>query len=247
MNFQFKSVVYCIAFAFTFASCQRTIAFPAHGNQNFCLLANMLGWNWCPCSVSIVLSKIVSFTWKSEQQESIPIGCVPPTLVTTTRCQYCSGGRYDILIPPGMPTPLVYLPSVIPTLWIPTPWIPSPEGTWDQRYLTPPPPRDLGPEIHLPRKGPGTRDTPRTDIHLWKHYLPATSFAGGKNNRYSCEDGVRIVKANYKFALLGLRSWKGSFTFTLKLIPVTSVQSQIHTNMKAYSYCAKVIANVIAF
>ena len=92
----------------------------------------------------------MSFTWKSEQQESIPIGCVPPTLVATTRCQYCSWGRYDIFIPPGMPTYLVYLPPVIPTLWVPTPldtYPPQkgpgtrdtypPEGTWDQRYIFP--------------------------------------------------------------------------------------------------------------
>ena len=47
-------------------------------------------------------------------------------------------------------------------------WIyPSiPEGTWCRRY--PPPRKDMGPEIPTPLW---------TDRHLWKHYLPATSFA----------------------------------------------------------------------
>ena len=48
-----------------------------------------------------------------------------------------------------------------------------PEGTWYERY--PPIPRkDMGPEIPTPNP----RGQPDT---CEKHYLPATSFAGGKN------------------------------------------------------------------
>ena len=60
-----------------------------------------------PCSL---------FEGTERQQGSIPVKCVPPALVATTRCKYL-GGRY-----------LVYLP----------PWVyPLPEWTWDQRYLPP--------------------------------------------------------------------------------------------------------------
>ena len=50
------------------------------------------------------------------------------------------------------------------------PWIPYRPDT----LLSTPP------HFPSPRKGPGTKDTlipPWTDRHLWKHYLPATSFA----------------------------------------------------------------------
>ena len=48
---------------------------------------------------------------------------------------------------------------------------PKEHGTTD----TLPPRKDTGPKT---RKGSGTRDN---DIRLWKHYLPATSLAGGKS------------------------------------------------------------------
>ena len=67
-------------------------------------------------------------------QESIPVGCVLPTLVATTRCQYLSPGY----IPPlGIPTP--------------SPMSTPQEETWYQRYLPQRPPS--------PQKGPGTKDT----------------------------------------------------------------------------------------
>ena len=103
-----------------------------------------------------------------------------------------------------------------------------PEGTWDQRYISP------------------GRDLEQTDI-CENITFPQRRWRAVKITDAVVRMGVRFVKANYEFALLGLRSWNGSFTFTLKLIPVTSIQSQIHANMKAYSYCVEVIANVIAF
>ena len=95
-----------------------------------------------------MLSKNVSFTWKSEQQESIPIGCVPPTLVATTRCQYWGGGRYVIYLSllacrhpwytfPRLYLPFGYLPPGYPPQKGPgTRDTYPPEGTWDQRYIS---------------------------------------------------------------------------------------------------------------
>ena len=59
-----------------------------------------------------------------------------------------------------------YLLGYLPPRYLPSEYLPL-EGTW---YLS-------------LQKGPGTRDTyhaPRTDRHLWKHYLPATTDASGK-------------------------------------------------------------------
>ena len=61
--------------------------------------------------------------------------------------------------------------------WMKFKWV-SPPWTYPPlTYL--PPDRKLVPEIPTPWKGYGTRDM-WTDRHMWKHYLPATSFAGGK-------------------------------------------------------------------
>ena len=61
--------------------------------------------------------------------------------------------------------------------WMKFKWV-SPPWTYPPlTYL--PPDRELVPEIPTSWKGYGTRDM-WTDRHLWKHYLPATSFAGGK-------------------------------------------------------------------
>ena len=67
------------------------------------------------------------------EQESIPIGCVPPALMAITICQDCGGGAGI----PDILTPLVY----------PLPGIPTP-----RRDLVPeiPPSRDLGPSIPTP-------------------------------------------------------------------------------------------------
>ena len=71
-------------------------------------------------------------TTHSLQQESIPVGCVPPVRATqATRCQHQKGSG-------------VYGP-----------------GGWGY---------GLNPPL------PGQNDT-----RLWKHYLPATSLAGGNN------------------------------------------------------------------
>ena len=70
-------------------------------------------------------------------------------------------------VPPEIPTFLRY---TLTPLDIPT----SLEGTWDQRY--PPTPRkDMGQGILTP--SPVNR---MTDTRLRKHYLPATTVAGGK-------------------------------------------------------------------
>ena len=95
-------------------------------------------------------------------QESIPVGCVPTAEVASTM----GGGS-----------------RVYPALGYPTPCFPdySPGYPADPRYIT------------TPKKGHETKDslphernwyqgypTPNVDRHLWKHYLPATSFAVGK-------------------------------------------------------------------
>ena len=52
-------------------------------------------------------------------KQSIPVGCIPSTLVATTRCQYWG---YLVYLPPGIPNP-------------PSPPSPLPERTWNQRLL----------------------------------------------------------------------------------------------------------------
>ena len=69
------------------------------------------------------------------QQESIPVGCVPPAFVVTGIWGY----------PEGRVSKGVGYPGVGYT---------PPEGTWDQRY--PLPRKDMGPRT---RKEPGTSDT----------------------------------------------------------------------------------------
>ena len=46
------------------------------------------------------------------QQECIPVGCVPPTLVATTRCQYQGVYRLRRGVPSGGPTFQGCVPSV---------------------------------------------------------------------------------------------------------------------------------------
>ena len=87
--------------------------------------------------------------------------------------------------------------------------IPAPSG------ITIPPGRDLGPGIPTSQKGPRTRHTPsphkdlergtehtqptggHNDRHLWKHYFPGTSLAGGKNARMRCYER-NLTNVNYR-------------------------------------------------
>ena len=85
---------------------------------------------------------------------------------------YGGGGGVNAHLP-DIPTPWTYPPP----LDIPTPkghgardkW----ERTWDQRY---PPSRKNG--LKIPTPIPLS-----TDRHLWKHYLPASSLAGGNKQK----------------------------------------------------------------
>ena len=85
-------------------------------------------------------------------QESIPVGCLP-TVSVVSPCTHSQ----------------MYLP------WGPMSrggWTyPPREGTWYQRY----PPL----ERKWDQRYPHSRE--QIDRHLWKHYLPATSLAGGNN------------------------------------------------------------------
>ena len=93
-----------------------------------------------------------------------------------------------ISLPPDIPTPDISIPQTyrpdIPTPDIPTPGHPHPLDI-PTPWTYPPPRRDLVLEIATPLKGHSTGDTHSTPLwaerHLWKHYLPATSFAGGKD------------------------------------------------------------------
>ena len=96
------------------------------------------------------------FVRKQWIQESIPVGCVPPASVTTTRCQqwgctFRGEGKY--------------LPGGVPLHGVPF------DGGVPSRYTHP----------HTPRKGPGIRHT-----SLWTEWdtpvktLPSLNFVGGR-------------------------------------------------------------------
>ena len=101
--------------------------------------------------------------WNLLLQECIPVGCVPPTSVVTTRCS--TGGDYT---PHWTYTPLdISIPLIYPAIWTYAPLhIPSPRHT------------------HSHRKGTGTRNThsPLNRPMPVKNYLPPTSLAGSKKN-----------------------------------------------------------------
>ena len=62
------------------------------------------------------------------------------------------------------------------------PEVPSPQkeyGTRDTLPLW----RSMAPEIPYPTPPPPTTGE-QIDRHLWKHYLPATTVAGGKNQQF---------------------------------------------------------------
>ena len=90
------------------------------------LREGQLNWSspWkCPSFVISISLKI------------IPVGCVPSLL------RFWEGGG-RVYHTPRYLTPLDTL----------TPGYPPPERTWDQRYPTPPPTRNMEPEIHYPRE-----------------------------------------------------------------------------------------------
>ena len=143
-----------------------------------------------------------------EVQDSISVGCVPPTcrpyLVVTQvpvtrlwwvltlllRSHVLGGGR-------------------LPSLDIPTPWIypPLAHNIPPRRGLIPDIPtsrKDMGPQIPAP--------TLWTDRHLWKHYLPATSFAGVKIKIVSrvCSR-LRIYCQEYIVILPGIKGGSRMF------------------------------------
>ena len=69
------------------------------------------------------------------EQDSIPVGCVPPVAVAST-----PGGRVSYPQTTYPWIPLDNLPPWIPYPWVPySPWVPYPqliyplEGTWDLR------------------------------------------------------------------------------------------------------------------
>ena len=73
--------------------------------------------------------------------------------------------------------------------WVPSPW------TYSRGHTHPN--SQKGPlTSDTPQKGHGTRDThplpcEQIDKHLWKHYLPATTVAGGNYSLLSKYLGIR--------------------------------------------------------
>ena len=95
---------------------------------------------------------------KLTRKESIPVGCVLPASVATTRCRYQGGGyphTHPQTYPHPMDIPISPRRDLGPGIPIPgrdlVPEIP-PERTWDQGY--PPPGRDLVPKITSPHPPP---------------------------------------------------------------------------------------------
>ena len=129
-----------------------------------------------------------------------------PILVAATRCPYHGGGgRYtypwDTYPSLGYLRPLGYLP----------PWIPTPP------YLPPgylPPRIDMGPEIAIPQKGPGTRDTyvspppPWTDTRL----LPSRNYCCG---RLKINFQANNLKENLNVVIMPLTRRNGCRTISL--------------------------------
>ena len=107
------------------------------------------------------------------KQESIPVRCVPPTLVATTRCQF---------LPLGIATPNTYLPLGIatPNTYLTQVYLP-PGYTYLPGHLPPGIPTPSRIPTSHPKKGHGTRDTPQKTRHTPMKTLPSpTSLAGGK-------------------------------------------------------------------
>ena len=124
-----------------------------------------------------------------QKQESIPVGCVPPSFVVRGR------GVGRVYPQRGLGPEISYLPQkehgtrdTLPpesTLHISTYFQ---EGTWEVGYT---PRRNMEPEIPYPHrkymgpgtmKGPDTRDTlsPLPWIHTLVKALPSRNFAGGR-------------------------------------------------------------------
>ena len=65
--------------------------------------------------------------WTFKQQESIPVGCLPPALVATTRCQHCwgvpfrRGCTFQFTFKGGVPS-RVYLLGGVPSLDVTSSW-----------------------------------------------------------------------------------------------------------------------------
>ena len=84
--------------------------------------------------IALMIQNLLNNDKISELQESIPVGCVLPAFMTTTRCQY-QWGRY--LCRPLeyiYPSAWIYLPPVYLASGYTYPY-PIQERTWDQRYL----------------------------------------------------------------------------------------------------------------
>ena len=91
-----------------------------------------------------------------QEQECIPVGCIVPTSVAITRCQY-QRVEYPFPIPGPMSGVSTDTPPTYPL-----------------------PRRDLGPAMPTPWKGLGTKNTPIMNRHTSvKTYVPATSLVGG--------------------------------------------------------------------
>ena len=110
------------------------------------------------------------------EQESNPVGCILPA------CQSYPMSRREGGVPPprgpmsrGHSLPDITTPYTYP----PTACIPHKRpGTKDTHHLE----RTWG--LGYPSSGAHPQVNRMTDRHLWKHYVPATSFAGA-NNSYS--------------------------------------------------------------
>ena len=129
----------------------------------------------------------------------------------------------------------------------------SSTALWGTRG-TPPPQDMLTPgHTHLPWKGPGTRDTqpcqkghatrdtpPWTDRRLWKYYLPATSFAGGKNPVFRSQLTIgRRLELQIPLLLLRLILFWNSFFISacgIKLGNWTADKTYFKSNSVHFSY-----------
>ena len=85
--------------------------------------------------------------------------------------------------PPGQRSPWAETPRQRPP-WTETPLDRDPwtETLWTETPWRDPPGPETPPRLRPP--GPRLRSPLWTDKHLWKHYLPATSFAGAKNRAF---------------------------------------------------------------
>ena len=81
----------------------------------------------------------------------------------------------------------VYSTTLIPLDTLSSDTLPRPDIPCPQ--IPYPPPRDLAPEVPYPQPQPHEQ----IDRRLWKHYLPATTIAGGKNELVIVSKWISLI------------------------------------------------------